>query len=83
MLVDKKVPASDIIKVIKTSGKGLVKDARIFDVYEGTGIADNLKSIAVNIVIGKEETLTDKEINDLLDNIKYEFTKNLGITLRM
>lgn len=83
MLVDKKVPASDIIKVIKTSGKGLVKDARIFDVYEGAGIADNLKSIAVNIVIGKEETLTDKEINDLLDNIKYELTKNLGITLRM
>ena len=83
MLVDKSVPASDIIRVIKTSGKGLVKDARIFDIYEGSGIADNLKSVAVNIVFGKEETLTDKEINDVLDKIKYELAKSLNVSLRM
>ena len=60
-----------------------MKDARIFDVYEGQGIADNVKSVAVNIVFGKEETLTDTEINDVLDKIKYELSKNLNITLRM
>ena len=83
MLVSKSVSASDIIRVIKTSGKGLVKEARIFDVYEGSGIADDVKSVAVNIVIGKEETLTDKEITDLLDKIKYELAKSLNATIRM
>ena len=83
MLVDKKIPASDIIKLIKVSGKGLVKDARIFDVYEGEGIVKNLKSIAVNIVIAKEGTLTDKEITDLMDKIKYDLAKSFKVELRM
>ena len=83
MLVNKKVSASEIIKVIKTSGKGIVKEARIFDIYEGSNIDEDLKSVAVNIVFGKEETLTDKEINDTLDKIKYELAKTLNVSLRM
>ena len=83
MLVDKKIPVSDIIKVIKVSGKGLVKEAKIFDVYEGEGIAKNLKSVAVNIVIAKEGTLTDKEITDLMDKIKFDLAKSFKVELRM
>ena len=83
LLVDKKVSASEIIRSIKFSGKGLVKDARIFDVYAGEGIASHLKSVAVNITFGKEGTLTDKEINDQLDKIKYDLAKNLKAELRM
>ena len=82
LLVDKKVAVGDIIKLIKVSGKGLVKDARVFDIYEGNGIAKNVKSIAINIVIGKEGTLTDKEINDLMDKIKFDLAKNLKAELR-
>ena len=83
LLVDKKVTAAEIIKLIKFSGKGLVKDAKIFDVYSGEGIASNIKSIAVNITFGKEGTLTDKEINDQLDKIKFDLAKNLKAELRM
>ena len=83
LLVDKNVSANDIIKCIKLSGKGLVKDAKIFDVYVGEGIASHLKSVAVNITFGKEETLTEKEITDQLDKIKYDLAKNLKAELRM
>ena len=83
LLVDKSVAVSDIIKTIKFSGKGLVKDARIFDVYEGEGIASNLKSVAINIIIGKEGTLTDKEITDLMDKIKFDLAKSFKAELRM
>ena len=83
LIVDKSVTAGEIIKQIKVSGKGLVKDANIFDVYEGTNIIGNRKSVAVNILIGKDGTLTDKEITDLLDKIKYELAKNLKAELRM
>ena len=83
LVVDKKVSAGDIIKTIKLSGKGLVKEAKIFDVYEGEGISKNTKSVAVSITIGKEETLTEKEITDLLDKIKFELSKSLNAILRM
>ena len=83
LLVDKKVASSEIIRSIKYSGKGLVKDVRIFDVYMGEGIADTLKSVAVSITFGKEGTLTDKEITDQLDKIKYDLAKNLKAELRM
>ena len=83
LIVDKSIPASEIIKVIKVSGKGLVKDAKIFDVYEGEGIAKNYKSVAINIIIAKEGTLTDKEITDLLDKIKFDLAKSLKAELRM
>ena len=83
LIVDKSVTAGEIIKQIKVSGKGLVKDANIFDVYEGANIIGSRKSVAVNILIGKDGTLTDKEITDLLDKIKYELAKNLKAELRM
>ena len=83
LVVSKSVSASDIIKVIKVSGKGLVKDAKIFDVYEGEHIIGDRKSVAVTISLAKEGTLTDKEIIDCLDKIKYELSKGLGAELRM
>ena len=83
LIVDKNVNAGDIIRQIKLSGKGLVKDANIFDVYEGQNIANNRKSVAVNIVIGKDGTLTDKEIVDLLDKVKFDLAKSLNAELRL
>lgn len=82
LVVDKSISAGEIIKTIKVSGKGLVKEANIFDVYE-SNLLGNRKSVAVNIVIGKDETLTDKEIVDVIDKIKYELAKNLKAELRM
>ena len=83
LIVDKSVSAGEIIKQIKLSGKGLVKEANIFDVYEGENIIGNRKSVAVNLLIGKDETLTDKEIVDLLDKIKFDLAKTLKADLRM
>ena len=83
LVVSKEVTAGEIIRQIKLSGKGLVKDGNIFDVYEGENITGNRKSVAVNILIGKDGTLTDKEITDLLDKIKYDLAKTIKAELRM
>ena len=83
LVVNKEVTAGEIIKQIKVSGKGLVKDAKIFDVYQGENLFGARKSVAVNILIGKDGTLTDKEITDLLDKIKYDLAKTLKAELRM
>ena len=54
-LVSKDVLAKDLIKTIKYVGKGLVEDAFIFDVYEGSNIANNMKSVAISIIYRKED----------------------------
>ena len=82
-IIDKNVAASEIIKVIKVAGKGIVKDVNIFDVYEGSNISPNKKSVAINITLNADHTLTDKEIVDAMDKIKFELNKKFSIELRM
>ncbi len=83
LIISKDVAASDIVKVVKKNGNGLVKDAKIFDVYEGENIFNGYKSVAISISLSKEGTLTDKEINDTLDKIKFELGKAYNAQLRM
>ena len=82
-LVDKEVPVGDLIKTIKMTNKGMVKEATVFDVYEGANILGNRKSVAINIIIGSDHTLTDLEISNAVDNIKFELNKRYNIELRM
>ena len=82
-IINKEVAASDIIKTIKFAGKGIVREVNIFDVYEGSNISENKKSVAVNISLGSDHTLNDKEIVDMMDKIKFELNKKFNIELRM
>ena len=82
-IIDKKIASADIIKTIKASAKGMVKDANVFDVYEGANIAADKKSIAITMTIGSDHTLTDKEIVDTMDKIKFDLSNKYNIELRM
>lgn len=82
-IIDKDISAAEIIKLIKVTGKGIVKEVNIFDVYEGSNIAPNKKSVAINITLNSDHTLTDKEIVDAMDKIKFELNRKLNIELRM
>lgn len=83
LVVDKKVLAKDLIKTIKQVGKGLVKNAEIFDVYEGEGIEKDKKSIAISVSYGSDDhTLLEKEVGDVEEKIKFELTKVYGAALR-
>ena len=82
-IINKEIAASEIIKAIKFAGKGIVREVNIFDVYEGSNISENKKSVAVNITLGSDHTLKDKEIVDSMDKIKFELNKKFNIELRM
>ena len=82
-VVNKDVMVKDIIKTIKMTGKGIVTNAEVFDVYEGDRIGDNKKSIAISITYQKEDaTLTEKEVSDVEDKIKFELLKVYHAELR-
>lgn len=83
LLIDKKVEAKDLLKAIKVTGKGLVVEAEVFDVYEGKNIEDGKKSIAITISYGaNDHTLNDKEITDIEGKIKAELASKFLAVLR-
>jgi len=82
-VVAKEVEAKDIIKSIKMISKGIVSSVDVFDVYEGEHIEQGKKSVAISITYSKlDSTLTEKEVTDLEDSIKFELTKAYKAELR-
>jgi phenylalanyl-tRNA synthetase beta chain len=58
-------------------------DITVFDVYQGKGIEDDKKSIAIAVTIQpREKTLTDQEIEAVAAKIVAEVTKKTGGKLR-
>ena len=82
-VLDKDIAAGDIIRAVKKVGGGLVTNCEVFDIYQGTGIADNKKSMAITVTYRKDDgTLTDKEVNDAEEKIKFELSRNFKAEIR-
>jgi phenylalanyl-tRNA synthetase beta chain len=65
-LVEKAKAAGDLVKAAAGADKALITAARVFDVYEGPGVPDGFKSVAIEVVVQpREATLTDAEIEAL------------------
>lgn len=83
LVVDKQIPADDLVRTIKQAGKGIVKNAFVFDVYEGQGVEENKKSVAISVCYGSDDhTLLEKEVGDAEEKIKFALTKMHGAVLR-
>ena len=84
LLVDQNLNAGEIIKMIKMSGKGIVTNAEVFDVYYGAPVSLlGKKSLAVRITYAsKDHTLQEKEITLVEDQIKFDLAKNFKAELR-
>lgn len=82
-IVDRAVKAGDIVRAAQGVDKKLITGVNVFDVYEGKGIDDGKKSIAIAVTIQpREKTLTDQEIEAVGAKIVAEVTKKTGGTLR-
>ena len=81
-VVDAKLAAGEIVKAVKLADRNLIEQVDVFDVYEGKGVPEGQKSIAVAVRIQpKDATLTDAEIEALAQKIVAAALK-LGATLR-
>jgi phenylalanyl-tRNA synthetase beta chain len=82
-IVDRTVKAGDIVRAALGVDKKLITGVNVFDVYEGKGIDDGKKSIAIAVTIQpREKTLTDQEIEAVAAKVVAEVTKKTGGTLR-
>jgi phenylalanyl-tRNA synthetase beta chain len=82
-IVDRAVKAGDIVRAAQGVDKKLIADVTVFDVYEGKGIDDGKKSIAIAVTMQpREKTMTDEEIDAVGAKIIAEVTKKTGGVLR-
>ncbi len=82
-VVDRTVKAGDMVRAAQGVDKKLITDVTVFDVYEGKGIDDGKKSIAIAVTLQpREKTMTDEEIDAVGAKIVAEVTKKTGGVLR-
>src|SRR6516225_8613637 len=82
-IVDRAVKAGDIVRAAQNVDKKLISEVTVFDVYEGKGIDEDKKSIAIAVTMQpREKTMTDEEIDAVATKIVAEVTKKTGGTLR-
>ncbi|MBQ7304420.1 MAG: phenylalanine--tRNA ligase subunit beta, partial [Alphaproteobacteria bacterium] len=82
-VVDKSVDAANILAAAKNADRNHITDARIFDIYEGSNLPENKKSVALSVTFQpKEQTFTDKDIENLMNKVIVEVGKKTGGELR-
>ena len=75
--------AGDIVKAAQGAERQLIVGVDVFDVYEGTGIDPDKKSVAIAVTLQPtEKTLTDAEIEAVSAKIVGEVSKKTGAVLR-
>jgi phenylalanyl-tRNA synthetase beta chain len=83
LILDEGTPSDQLSHLIYKKGGRLLKDLEIFDVYQGKQIPAGKKSIAFHLTFqSMERTLTEEEVNDLMDKIYASVNKELGVKLR-
>jgi phenylalanyl-tRNA synthetase beta chain len=82
-VVDRELPAESVLRAARGVDRKLVSDIRLFDVYEGAGLPEGKKSLAITVVLQpQEQTLTDAEIEGFSKRLIAQVEKATGGTLR-
>jgi len=82
-IVDENVEAQDIIRAAKGAEKNLITRVDVFDIYQGKGVDEGKKSVAINVTLQPvKQTLTDSEIDGISQKIVDNVSAKTGAILR-
>ena len=83
IIIDEKVEVGQIEKIITKKAKKLLEKMQLFDIYRNEKLGENKKSVAYSLIFrDKNRTLSDDEINVVMENIISELQKTLNAELR-
>lgn len=83
LLLDASVSFDRVLAVARKTEKNLLKSVSLFDVYQGEKIGAGKVSYAVRFVLqDTAKTLTDADIDSIMNKLVTAFAKELGATLR-
>ncbi len=80
---DESLEVGTIEKTIKKSGVKLLESVKLFDIYRGTQVGENKKSVSFSVSLrASDRTLNDEEADSAVKKILKTLERELGITLR-
>ncbi len=81
--LDKDVEVGEIVKIIKANRKGIIESYNLFDIYEGIQVGKGKKSVAYSLTFrSADKTLTDDDVNPIVNTILKQLEEKLGAQLR-
>ena len=82
-IVDRDLPAETLLRAARGVDRKLVSEIRLFDLYEGKGLPEGKKSLAITVTLQPQEaTLTDSELEGFSKRLVATVEKATGGTLR-
>lgn len=84
LVIEKSVKFQDIETLAKKTGKKLLSDINLFDVYENEEqLGAGKKSYAISLIFeDQQKTLKDKEVDQLMKKLIHEYESKLGALIR-
>lgn len=83
VLVDEDIEVGNIEKIIQKRAKKLLESAKLFDIYRNEKIGERKKSVAYALIFrDKNKSLSDEDVNPIMENIIKDLEKELGAELR-
>ena len=83
LLVDETIQFEQIFNLAKQTEKSLLKQVKLFDVYQGKNLPEGKKSYAVSFILQDDtKTLTDSQIDKIMGKLQSQFESQLGASLR-
>ena len=83
VVCDKAVTVGELEDAIRKGAKGLLKDAALFDIYTGVGIAPGKKSVAFNLTLRSDDrSFTAEEADADVKSILTALEQECGAVLR-
>ena len=83
IVVDEEIEVGQIEKIITKKAKKLLESLKLFDIYRDEKLGTNKKSVAYALAFrDKNKTLSDDEINKIMEDIISQLEKDLHAKLR-
>ncbi|MFZ3086972.1 MAG: phenylalanine--tRNA ligase subunit beta, partial [Methylotenera sp.] len=83
VVLDENISVGSVLSAIKNADIPLILDVALFDLYQGKGIAENKKSLALSVLMhDTQKTLTDSDADATITNLLKLLQTNFDAELR-
>ena len=83
LVADKSAASAEVLSTIRKAAGSLLTKLDLFDVYEGAGLAEGKKSLAIGLTFqDQSRTLDESEVSSAVDQVLDSLKEKLGIELR-
>ena len=83
VVMSKDIAYADAEKAIIESGGEIIEEIELLDVYRGPQVGENEQNLTFSLVFrSPERTLTDEEVNKVLESVKSKLASAFGASFR-